>query len=70
MMSRGIMNNSIRTFIYKIGDNQADTKIKSILGEGWKIAAVTPNGSVRITTFSKNIDAGMMAKPAVAFSAR
>lgn len=47
------MNNTIRTFIYKIGDIQADTKIKSILGEGWKIAAVTPNGSVRITTFNK-----------------
>ena len=47
------MNNSIRTFIYKIGDIQADTKIQSILGEGWKLAAVTPNGSVRITTFSK-----------------
>lgn len=50
------MNNSIRTFIYKIGDNQADTKIQSILGEGWKISAVTPNGSVRITTFSKNVE--------------
>ena len=50
------MNNSIRTFIYKIGDAQADTKIQSILGEGWKLAAVTPNGSVRITTFSKNVD--------------
>lgn len=51
------MNNTIRTFIYKIGDIQADTKIQSILGEGWKLAAVTPNGSVRITTFSKNMDA-------------
>ena len=51
------MNNTIRTFIYKIGDIQADTKIQSILGEGWKLAAVTPNGSVRITTFSRNIDA-------------
>jgi len=56
VMSRGIMNNTIRTFIYKIGDMQADTKIQSILGEGWKLAAVTPNGSVRITTFSKNIE--------------
>lgn len=55
-MSRGKMNNSIRTFIYKIGDNQADTKIQSILGEGWKISAVTPNGSVRITTFSKSVE--------------
>ncbi|MBR5096467.1 MAG: hypothetical protein IK094_05110 [Treponema sp.] len=64
------MNNSIRTFIYKIGDNQADTKIQSILGEGWKISAVTPNGSVRITTFSKSVDAGTMAKPMAAFSMR
>ena len=64
------MNNSIRTFIYKIGDNQADTKIQSILGEGWKISAVTPNGSVRITTFSKNADAATMAKPMAAFSMR
>lgn len=64
------MNNTIRTFIYKIGDIQADTKIQSILGEGWKLAAVTPNGSVRITTFSRNIDAKAMAKSAMALSAR
>ena len=56
------MNNTIRTFIYKIGDVQADTKIQSILGEGWKLAAVTPNGSVRITTFSKNVEAAPRAK--------
>jgi len=61
-MSRGKMNNSIRTFIYKIGDNQADTKIQSILGEGWKISAVTPNGSVRITTFSRNKDSVFLLK--------
>ncbi len=51
------MNDTIRTFIYKIGDSQADTKIQSILREGWNLAAITPNGSVRITTFSKNMDA-------------
>lgn len=50
------MNNTVRTFIYKIGDVQADRKILSILREGWQLAAVTPNGSVRITTFSKNMD--------------
>jgi len=64
------MNNTIRTFIYKIGDIQADTKIQSILGEGWKLAAVTPNGSVRITTFSRNVDGTAIAKPAMALSAR
>jgi hypothetical protein len=47
------MNNTVRTFIYKIGDAQADRKILSIMREGWSISAVTPNGSVRITTFSK-----------------
>ena len=64
-MSRGFMNDTIRTFIYKIGDIQADTKIKSILGEGWKIAAVTPNGSVRITTFSKPSAPAATARAAV-----
>lgn len=59
------MNDTIRTFIYKIGDIQADTKIKSILGEGWKIAAVTPNGSVRITTFSKPSAPAATARAAV-----
>ena len=64
-MSRGFMNDTIRTFIYKIGDIQADTKIKSILGEGWRIAAVTPNGSVRITTFSKPSAPAATARAAV-----
>ena len=59
------MNNTIRTFIYKIGDIQADTKIQSILCEGWKLAAVTPNGSVRITTFSRE---GEPRAKSVAFS--
>lgn len=48
--------NSVRTFISKIGDVQADLQIQAILSQGWKIAAVTPNGSVRITTFNKNLE--------------
>ena len=46
--------NTLRTFIYKIGDIEADSKIESILGEGWRLSAVTPNGTVRIATFNKD----------------
>ena len=63
-MSRGIMNNTVRTFIYKIGDVQADRKILSIMREGWSISAVTPNGSVRITTFCKDAAPIASAVPA------
>lgn len=47
--------NTLRTFIYKIGDKDAIIKINSILSEGWKIASNTPNGSINITTFSREI---------------
>lgn len=46
--------NTLRTFIYKIGDIEADSKIKMILGEGWRLSTVTPNGTVRIATFNRD----------------
>lgn len=58
------MNNAYRTFIYKIGDIEADSKIQTILGEGWKISTITPNGSVRITTFNKDFSASPEKKMA------
>lgn len=51
-------DNTLRTFIYKIGDIEADTKIKSILGEGWRLSTVTPNGTVRIATFDRDFVSG------------
>ncbi len=50
--------NTLRTFIYKIGDIEADSKIQSILGEGWRLSTVTPNGTVRIATFDKDYISG------------
>ena len=47
---------SVRTFISKTGDVQADRQIQAILSQGWKIATVTANGSVRITTFNKKLE--------------
>ena len=49
---------TLRTFIYKIGDMEADSKIKSILGEGWRLSTVTPNGTVRIATFNRDYISG------------
>lgn len=43
----------IRTFIYKVGDEEADKQIKGIINEGWSISCETPNGTIRITTFSR-----------------
>ncbi|MDE7292427.1 MAG: hypothetical protein K2N58_10340 [Treponemataceae bacterium] len=50
--------NTLRTFIYKIGDIEADSKIESILGEGWRLSTVTPNGTVRIATFDRDYISG------------
>ncbi len=47
-------NSAFRTFIYKTGDIEADLKIQTILGEGWRLSAVTPNGTVRIATFNRD----------------
>jgi len=53
-MGGNMKDSTLRTFIYKIGDVEADSKIKSILGEGWRLSAVTPNGTVRIATFDRD----------------
>ncbi len=45
--------NALRTFIYKSGDKDAAIQIESILNDGWKISCNTPNGSINITTFSR-----------------
>lgn len=54
LKGENMAKNTLRTFIYKIGDIEADSKIKMILGEGWRLSTVTPNGTVRIATFNRD----------------
>lgn len=54
LKGKKMAKNTLRTFIYKIGDIEADSKIKMILGEGWRLSTVTPNGTVRIATFNRD----------------
>lgn len=54
LKGKNMAKNTLRTFIYKIGDIEADSKIKMILGEGWRLSTVTPNGTVRIATFNRD----------------
>lgn len=43
----------VRTYISKAGDKIAERQIQEIIREGWKIACITPNGTVTIRTFTK-----------------